>query len=107
MCINKKGVLAKLIYCKQPCTLLRHLFAHSLPMNTTQHNIHAHHTQTHTTHSQTSGSGAAKVKQYHHYAYKTEAVPPFRICAVSEELPLVTRKRDDNAQRCVGVVCLC
>ncbi|GBF99713.1 hypothetical protein Rsub_12425 [Raphidocelis subcapitata] len=43
----------------------------------------------------TFGSGSAKVKQYHHYFYKTEAVPPFRICAVSQELPLVTRKRDD------------
>jgi hypothetical protein len=39
------------------------------------------------------------VKQYHHYAYKMEAAPPFRICAVSEELTLVTRKKDTSAQK--------
>jgi hypothetical protein len=32
------------------------------------------------------------VKAYHHYAYKMEAAAPFRVCAVSEELALVTRK---------------
>lgn len=27
-------------------------------------------------------------RAYHHYAYQMEAQPPFRICAVSKELPL-------------------
>lgn len=44
--------------------------------------------------AQTFGSGSSKVKQYHHYAYKMEAAPPFRICAVSKEIPLVTRKKE-------------
>jgi len=34
------------------------------------------------------------VKQYHHYAYKMEAAPPFRICSVSKEITLVTRKKE-------------
>jgi hypothetical protein len=42
---------------------------------------------------QTFGEGSGKVKVYHHYAYKTEAAPPFRVCAVSRELSLVMRKR--------------
>ncbi|GBF90507.1 hypothetical protein Rsub_03503 [Raphidocelis subcapitata] len=42
----------------------------------------------------TFGEGASKVKAYHHYFYKTEAAPPFRICAVSKEIPLVTRKKE-------------
>lgn len=42
--------------------------------------------------SQEFGKGSAKVKQYHHYAYKMEEAPPFRICAISAEIPLVTRK---------------
>jgi hypothetical protein len=50
----------------------------------------------HQTPQQTSGSGSAKVKAYHHYAYKAEARPPFRVCAVSDEIELVTRKRGDN-----------
>jgi hypothetical protein len=41
---------------------------------------------------QTFGEGAAKVKVYHHYLYKMEAAPPFRMCAVSKEVTLVTRK---------------
>jgi hypothetical protein len=51
---------------------------------------------------QTFGKGANKVKQYHHYAYKMEAAAPFRICAVSEELTLVTRKKDPNSQKRCG-----
>lgn len=42
---------------------------------------------------QTFGEGSGKVKVYHHYAYKTEAAPPFRVCAVSRELSLVTRRK--------------
>lgn len=42
---------------------------------------------------QTFGEGSGKVKVYHHYAYKTEAKPPFRVCAVSAELSLVTRRK--------------
>jgi hypothetical protein len=45
----------------------------------------------------TSGEGSAKVKAYHHYAYKTEARAPFRVCAVSRELALVTRSRRRSA----------
>eukprot|EP00878_Enallax_costatus_P004680 GHUV01004928.1.p1 GENE.GHUV01004928.1~~GHUV01004928.1.p1 ORF type:complete len:402 (+),score=109.70 GHUV01004928.1:2577-3782(+) len=45
---------------------------------------------------QTFGEGAQKVKVYHHYAYRMEAAPPFRICGVSQEIKLVTRKRPDN-----------
>lgn len=49
---------------------------------------------------QTLGQGIHKVKAYHHYAYKMESAPPFRICQISKEIPLVTRKtprsqRDD------------
>lgn len=43
---------------------------------------------------QTFGEGIHKVKVYHHYAYKMEAAPPFRVCSVSEEIKLVTRKPD-------------
>lgn len=53
------------------------------------------HTPTHThTHarSQTFGDGKDLVKVYHHFAYKIEAAPPFRVCAVSREIGLVTRK---------------
>ena len=39
----------------------------------------------------TVGAGASKVKVYRHHLYKMEAAPPFRVCAVSAELPLVTR----------------
>lgn len=42
---------------------------------------------------QTFGEGSGKVKVYHHYAYKTEAKAPFRVCAVSRELALVTRQK--------------
>jgi hypothetical protein len=38
------------------------------------------------------GEGASKVKVYHHFLYKMEAAPPFRMCAVSAEVALVTRK---------------
>lgn len=37
-----------------------------------------------------------KVKVYHHYAYRMEAAPPFRVCGVSQEIKLVTRQRPDN-----------
>lgn len=33
-----------------------------------------------------------QVKHYRHHAYKMEAQPPFRICAISKEVPLVFRK---------------
>ena len=36
------------------------------------------------------------MKQYHHYAYKVEAAAPFRICGVSSEISLVTRKRENG-----------
>ncbi|KAF8059755.1 LPA1 [Scenedesmus sp. PABB004] len=45
---------------------------------------------------QTFGEGAGKVKAYHHYAYRVEAAPPFRVCGVSREIGLVTRKRPAN-----------
>eukprot|EP00879_Flechtneria_rotunda_P026368 GHRR01028112.1.p1 GENE.GHRR01028112.1~~GHRR01028112.1.p1 ORF type:complete len:238 (+),score=58.86 GHRR01028112.1:847-1560(+) len=45
---------------------------------------------------QTFGEGSMKVKVYHHYAYRVEAAPPFRICGVSKEIQLVTRKKQDN-----------
>lgn len=45
---------------------------------------------------QTFGEGKNKVKVYHHHAYKMEAAPPFRICAVSKEIALVTRKRSND-----------
>jgi hypothetical protein len=52
---------------------------------------------------QTFGEGSGKVKVYHHYAYKTEARPPFRVCAVSRELALVTRqKKDAEAEEAAG-----
>ncbi|KAI8469311.1 MAG: hypothetical protein J3K34DRAFT_424307 [Monoraphidium minutum] len=44
----------------------------------------------------TFGEGKDRVKHYHHYAYKMEAGPPFRVCAVSDEIPLVTRKKESN-----------
>lgn len=46
--------------------------------------------------AQTFGEGSQKVKVYHHYAYRMEAAPPFRICGVSQEIKLVMRKRPDN-----------
>ena len=45
---------------------------------------------------QTFGEGIHKVKVYHHYAYKMEAAPPFRVCSVSEEIKLVTRKPEKS-----------
>lgn len=30
----------------------------------------------------------SKIKDYHHYLYKFEDTPPFRVCAVSKEIPL-------------------
>lgn len=45
---------------------------------------------------QTFGEGVHKVKVYHHYAYKMEPQPPFRVCAVSKEIPLITRKSEAN-----------
>lgn len=46
--------------------------------------------------TKTFGEGKNKVKVYHHHAYKMEASPPFRICAVSSEIALVTHKRSNN-----------
>ena len=45
---------------------------------------------------QTFGEGKDKVKVYHHHAYKMEAAAPFRICAVSREITLVTRKKSSD-----------
>eukprot|EP00882_Tetradesmus_deserticola_P002072 GHRQ01002220.1.p1 GENE.GHRQ01002220.1~~GHRQ01002220.1.p1 ORF type:complete len:413 (+),score=44.27 GHRQ01002220.1:250-1488(+) len=47
---------------------------------------------------QTFGEGSNKVKAYHHYAYRVEAAPPFRVCGVSSEIQLVTRKRNADKQ---------
>jgi hypothetical protein len=47
---------------------------------------------------QTFGEGINKVKVYHHYAYRVEAAPPFRVCGVSSEIQLVTRKRSADKQ---------
>jgi len=41
---------------------------------------------------QTFGTGADMVKVYHHFAYKIEPRPPFRVCGVSKEINLLTRK---------------
>ena len=38
------------------------------------------------------------VKHYYHFAYKMEAGPPFRICAVSKEIPLTMLKAGDIAK---------
>jgi hypothetical protein len=48
--------------------------------------------------TQTFGEGINKVKVYHHYAYRVEAAPPFRVCGMSSEIQLVTRKRSADKQ---------
>jgi hypothetical protein len=61
---------------------------------------------------QTTGVGADRVKHYHHHAYRMEAAAPFRICGVSKEIPLVTRKKEAGqaqharwARVCASLVC--
>lgn len=39
------------------------------------------------------------IKHYHHFAYRMQAQPPFCVCAISKEVPLVFRKSRMGASR--------